>query len=158
MRFLPLVLISLEIIAMSCMPAEPKQILIPPTPATAPTARSSSAKEPSPTPTFIGTWPVTVTGKVYDASFGLGRPIRGATVTCSYWSHVLPSYTGRVVTDAGGRYSITFLVHDTDGITITFEASGFETLIVERSGMSLLGGKHEIDMGLSPLQKPTGVP
>ncbi len=121
------------------------------TPAATPTLESIS------TPTLpIGTWPVTITGMVYDASAGRDKPIVNAQVTYARSSIVINSETKQTRTDAQGHYTVAMMMHDTDRVLITVQAAGFAPYTATRNGVSFFPSDEQRgDVGLMPLNPVT---
>ncbi len=99
------------------------------------------------------TWSITIVGTVYDASVGPGKPIANAQVTFARNSISINSETQRAVTDAQGKYRISMMMHDTDQVRITVQASGFNPYTNTRGGVSFFpSGDHRVDLGLTPVK------
>ncbi len=145
----------LAIFVMSCLPVQSSTSPIPPGPSAATSGSPVPTKEPSPTPTFIGTWPVTIDGIVYDALTGLGHPIAGANVRYDRFSYLSLPPRGEAVTDKEGRYRLILLVHDTDSITMSAEAPGFAPFSERHDGVWFFGGSRQINIGLAIAPTPT---
>jgi hypothetical protein len=80
-----------------------------------------------------------VTGKVTDAATGL--PIVNATVTCEHYSYVSKESdrcNRSTTTDKEGvfRFEMVFF-HDTDTITLTVEAPGYQTEMIKQAFFTL---------------------
>jgi len=157
MRILVLAPSLLAIFVMSCLPVQPSQSPIPPPSSTAASGSPLPTREPSPTPTIIGTRPVTIDGIVYDVSTGLEYPIAGAYVRYDRFSYLSLPQRGQTVTDKDGRYRLTLLVHDTDAITISAEALGFAAFTERHNGVWFLGGTRQMNIGLVTAPTPTAI-
>ncbi len=94
------------------------------------TASQSSAPAGQPIPGDLGIG--SVHGKVTDSS---GSPIPNATVICGHYSYSSPSYcAGVLTTNTDGMFSFTnVFFRDTDRITVTVQAEGYESKEVSQS-------------------------
>jgi len=115
-----------------------------PSPTMTPTPRVATATTtPSCGPIYITATPTpmvagdlgygTVSGTVTDANSG--APIAGALVSCSHTSYnSYPHCTGTTTTASNGTYSFTnVFFHDTDQITVSVDAAGYDSQSIVKS-------------------------
>lgn len=97
----------------------------------------------SPTPQRTGDLGTkVVAGHVYDASFGPGAGIAGATVR---------SGAGPVTTDAQGDFVVTLFLRDTDTVVFSASAEGFAPGDAHFTGAQLWFLQGPVEIGLVPL-------
>ena len=107
------------------------------------------------TPTFtpVGTWEAVIHGLIYDQSAGPDIPIAGATVTYdvlhTYYPELQEDRFNKTVSDEGGMFFLTVMVHDTDSVRIMIEANGYTSHEEKFAGFDLLAGKS-LEVGLDP--------
>lgn len=79
-----------------------------------------------------------IKGFVVDAASGL--PIPGALVQCEHFSYTMPESVrcnrSTVTAEDGGFHFLQVQFHDTDQITLTVFADGYETAIIKQSGFT----------------------
>jgi hypothetical protein len=93
-----------------------------------------------------------VTGKVTDAETGL--PIADATVTCEHYSYTSKESdrcNRTTTTDQDGVFLFEkVFFHDTDNITLTVKASGYQTQEVKQAFFTLNHWEANISMHRAP--------
>jgi hypothetical protein len=92
----------------------------------------------------------TIHGSVTDAV--TGAAIAGATVSCEHFSYTSPSTcAGTTTTSEDGSYLFeNIFFHDTDRITITAQASGYQSQ--EITSTAFTAADLQADLSLSPSQ------
>ena len=92
----------------------------------------------------------TVSGKVTDAA--TGAPIAGATVTCEHFSYVpneLDRCNRNITTDQAGNFLFeSVFFHDTDTITLTVQATGYDSVTSKHSSFTLAFLEANIQLSL----------
>ena len=121
-----------------------------------PVATSTPATVPSPEVTLV---PLPgdlgfgdVTGKVTDAVTGL--PIAGATMNCEHYSYTSKESdrcNRTTTTDPDGIFLFEkVFFHDTDNITITVEAPGYQSTEMKQAFFTMSGWKVDVSLNYLP--------
>jgi hypothetical protein len=143
-----------------------------PTATASPTPAPTDTPEPTetPAPTSVATTEpgvaavgdlgeMIITGTVKLSSGGTETAAAGAQVSYIHTSLVNPGSTGSTTTDANSAFSFgPILIHDTDQLTITASAPGYQTQSIQRSGLETWQSGGVFDFVLISTTGPTPVP
>jgi hypothetical protein len=115
----------------------------------------------TPTPAIMATGDlgqITISGTVRVAEGGNTVAIAGAQVSYNHGSMARPEWSGAgaTTTDASGQFSFgPISVHDTDQISVSADAPGYQPQTIQRTGIETWNAGGVFDFVLAPIAAPS---